>query len=118
MHARFYKFDVLNMLCYVPLADTVVRHGQESMQAHSLEKSHSSIASSDSEVQAISIAAVKYADLSVSRDANYQFSPAKMTALTGNTAVYMLYALRRIRLLTCNIVSELCSHLIATNLWH
>ena len=45
----------------------------------------------------IGIGAVKYADLSLNRESNYRFSYAKMLALNGNTAPYMLYAYARIK---------------------
>ncbi len=44
----------------------------------------------------IGIAAVKYADLSMTRDSNYKFSFDKMLSLNGNTAPYMLYVYARI----------------------
>ncbi|MBE9101480.1 arginine--tRNA ligase [Vacuolonema iberomarrocanum] len=50
-----------------------------------------------SDVQAIGISAIKYADLSQNRTSNYVFSYAKMLALQGNTAPYMLYAYVRIQ---------------------
>ncbi|MGW4738524.1 arginine--tRNA ligase [Nocardia xishanensis] len=43
------------------------------------------------------IGAVKYADLSTSRVKDYMFDPARMTACTGNTGVYLQYAHARIR---------------------
>ncbi|CEM40085.1 unnamed protein product [Vitrella brassicaformis CCMP3155] len=45
----------------------------------------------------IGLASVKYADLSMNRESNYQFSYSKMLSRTGNTAPYMLYALVRIK---------------------
>jgi len=45
----------------------------------------------------IGIGAVKYADLSMSREANYIFNWDKMLSLEGNTSVYMLYAYARIQ---------------------
>lgn len=45
----------------------------------------------------IGISAVKYADLSQNRTSNYIFSYDKMLALTGNTAVYLLYAYVRVQ---------------------
>uniref|UniRef100_A0A7S1TKW6 arginine--tRNA ligase n=1 Tax=Erythrolobus australicus TaxID=1077150 RepID=A0A7S1TKW6_9RHOD len=45
----------------------------------------------------VGIGAVKYADLKNNRVSNYRFSYAKMLALTGNTAPYMLYAYARIQ---------------------
>ncbi|KAJ1617617.1 Arginyl-tRNA synthetase [Pavlovales sp. CCMP2436] len=50
----------------------------------------------DALASSIGISAVKYADLSMNRNSNYRFSYAKMLALTGNTAPYMLYAYARI----------------------
>ncbi|WP_040837309.1 arginine--tRNA ligase [Nocardia brevicatena] len=43
------------------------------------------------------IGAVKYADLSTSRIKDYTFDPARMTALNGNTGVYLQYAHARTR---------------------
>nr|WP_285665421.1 arginine--tRNA ligase [Actinorhabdospora filicis] len=48
-------------------------------------------------VQAAGIGAVKYADLSTSRTRDYVFDVERMVALQGNTAVYMQYALARVR---------------------
>jgi len=45
----------------------------------------------------LGVGAVKYADLSLNRESNYRFSYAKMLALNGNTAPYMLYAYARIK---------------------
>jgi len=44
---------------------------------------------------AIGIGAVKYADLSISRESNYLFSWDKMLSFDGNTALYMQYAYAR-----------------------
>jgi arginyl-tRNA synthetase len=46
---------------------------------------------------AIGIGAVKYADLSISRQSNYLFSWDKMLSFDGNTALYMQYAYARIQ---------------------
>ncbi len=46
---------------------------------------------------AIGIGAVKYADLSISRESNYLFSWDKMLSFDGNTALYMQYAYARIQ---------------------
>ncbi|MGY2027395.1 arginine--tRNA ligase [Nocardia gipuzkoensis] len=51
----------------------------------------------DSIAEQSGIGAVKYADLSTSRVKDYAFDLARMTALTGNTAVYLQYAHARIR---------------------
>ncbi|MFE3187430.1 arginine--tRNA ligase [Nocardia sp. NPDC059240] len=48
------------------------------------------------------IGAVKYADLSTSRVKDYTFDPARMTAFTGNTGVYLQYAHARI----CSILRK------------
>jgi len=45
----------------------------------------------------VGIGAVKYADLSISRESNYIFSWDKMLSFEGNTALYMQYAYARIR---------------------
>ncbi|GAB2512886.1 arginine--tRNA ligase [Nocardia heshunensis] len=50
----------------------------------------------DSIAEQAGIGAVKYADLSSSRIKDYTFDPARMTAFTGNTAVYLQYAHARI----------------------
>jgi len=42
------------------------------------------------------IGAVKYADLSTSRIKDYTFDPGRMTALNGNTGVYLQYAHARV----------------------
>lgn len=46
---------------------------------------------------AVGMAAVKYADLSVSHDSEYVFDLDRMVATTGNTGPYMQYATARIR---------------------
>lgn len=45
----------------------------------------------------IGLGAIKYADLAPNRQSDYVFSWDKMLALTGNTAVYLLYAYTRIQ---------------------
>jgi arginyl-tRNA synthetase len=47
--------------------------------------------------EAVGIGAVKYADLSIDRKANYIFDWDKMLSFEGNTALYMQYAYARIR---------------------
>ena len=47
--------------------------------------------------RAIGIGAVKYADLSISRESNYLFSWDKMLSFDGNTSLYMQYAYARIQ---------------------
>ena len=46
--------------------------------------------------KAIGIGAVKYADLSISRESNYIFNWDKMLSFEGNTSLYMQYAYARI----------------------
>ena len=53
--------------------------------------------------RAVGIGSVKYADLSVSRTRDYEFSFDKMLSLKGNTAPYMMYAYARI----CGILRKL-----------
>ena len=50
----------------------------------------------ESVAKAIGIGAVKYADLSISRESNYIFSWDKMLSFEGNTSLYMQYAYARI----------------------
>jgi arginyl-tRNA synthetase len=47
--------------------------------------------------RAVGIGAVKYADLSSDREKDYVFDWDRMLAMDGNTAVYLQYALARIR---------------------
>jgi arginyl-tRNA synthetase len=51
----------------------------------------------EARARTLGLGAVKYADLSMHRESSYKFSFAKMLALSGNTAPYMLYAYVRIR---------------------
>jgi len=56
---------------------------------------------SDEELEAVAksigIGAVKYADLSISRESNYIFNLDKMISFEGNTSLYMQYAYARIQ---------------------
>jgi arginyl-tRNA synthetase len=45
----------------------------------------------------VGVGAVKYADLSVAHDSEYVFDLERMLSLTGNTAVYLQYAVARVR---------------------
>lgn len=92
----------------VRLADLLseaVRIAREDLLARQAERQAAAAASASEAPEqldvgalalAIGIAAVKYADLSLNRNSNYKFSYAKMLALSGNTAPYMLYAYARI----------------------
>ncbi len=51
----------------------------------------------ESVAKAIGIGAVKYADLSISRESNYIFNWDKMLSFEGNTSLYMQYAYARIQ---------------------
>ena len=51
----------------------------------------------NSVARAIGIGAVKYADLSISRESNYIFNWDKMLSFEGNTSLYMQYAYARIQ---------------------
>ncbi|OUE20722.1 Arginine--tRNA ligase [Clavibacter michiganensis] len=51
----------------------------------------------DEVARIIGVGAIKYADLSVSHDTEYVFDLERMTALQGNTAPYLQYAVARIR---------------------
>jgi arginyl-tRNA synthetase len=54
-------------------------------------------ATKDEIAQDVGIGAIKYADLSTSRDSAYVFDWEKMLALRGNTGPYLQYATARIR---------------------
>ena len=51
----------------------------------------------DAVAKSIGIGAVKYADLSISRESNYIFNLEKMISFEGNTSLYMQYAYARIQ---------------------
>jgi arginyl-tRNA synthetase len=51
----------------------------------------------DAVAKSIGIGAVKYADLSISRESNYIFNLEKMISFDGNTSLYMQYAYPRIQ---------------------
>jgi arginyl-tRNA synthetase len=54
----------------------------------------------------VGIGAVKYQDLLPNRQSDYVFNWDKMLALTGNTAVYLLYAYTRTRSLARNAAND------------
>ncbi|KAF0845450.1 arginine--tRNA ligase domain-containing protein [Nocardia caishijiensis] len=56
----------------------------------------------DTVAEQAGIGAVKYADLSTSRVKDYTFDPVRMTALNGNTGVYLQYAHARV----CSILRK------------
>ncbi len=51
----------------------------------------------DQVAKVIGIGAVKYADLSISRESNYIFNLEKMISFEGNTSLYLQYAYARIQ---------------------
>ena len=51
----------------------------------------------DAVAKSIGIGAVKYADLSISRESNYIFDLEKMISFEGNTSLYIQYAYARIQ---------------------
>mmetsp|Transcript_40456 Transcript_40456/g.126579 ORF Transcript_40456/g.126579 Transcript_40456/m.126579 type:complete len:649 (-) Transcript_40456:1127-3073(-) len=76
------------------LLDEAVVRAKEALAER---RSDDDVIDEDEVAQAIGIAAVKYADLSMNRESNYKFSYNKMLALQGNTAPYMMYAYARVR---------------------
>jgi arginyl-tRNA synthetase len=60
----------------------------------------------------IGIGAVKYADLSVSRESNYIFSWDKMLSFDGNTALYIQYAYARIQSIISRFGDEISGDII------
>jgi len=77
----------------VELLDEAVVRAKETIKERDV---HSNEAL-DAVAKAIGIGAVKYADLSISRESNYIFSWDKMLSFEGNTALYMQYAYARIQ---------------------
>ncbi|CAA6810910.1 MAG: Arginyl-tRNA synthetase (EC [uncultured Sulfurovum sp.] len=62
--------------------------------------------------KAIGIGAVKYADLSISRESNYIFNWDKMLSFEGNTSLYMQYAYARIQSILRKHDGELIGEII------
>ena len=62
--------------------------------------------------KAIGIGAVKYADLSISRESNYIFNWDKMLSFEGNTALYMQYAYARIQSILRKYNGELSGKIV------
>lgn len=63
----------------------------------------------------IGIGAVKYADLSVSRESNYIFSWDKMLSFDGNTALYIQYAYARIQSIISRFGREISGDIIISS---
>ena len=66
----------------------------------------------DAVAKAIGIGAVKYADLSISRESNYIFNWDKMLSFEGNTSLYMQYAYARIQSILRKYDAELKGDII------
>jgi arginyl-tRNA synthetase len=77
----------------VDLLDEAVIKAKETIR----DKEDYSEEALEAKAKIIGIGAVKYADLSMSRESNYIFNWDKMLSLEGNTSVYMLYAYARIQ---------------------
>ncbi len=80
----------------VKLIDLLDEAVMRAKAAITSKESHSE-AELDKIARAIGIGAVKYADLSINREANYVFDWDKMLSFEGNTSLYMQYAYARIR---------------------
>ncbi len=78
----------------IDLLDEAVIRAKETIKQRD---SYSDEKELDKVAKAIGIGAVKYADLSISRESNYLFSWDKMLSFDGNTALYMQYAYARIQ---------------------
>jgi len=79
------------------LEESIKRAREDILVRGTKERDQSDQLSVDQVAKIVGIGAVKYADLSMSRESNYRFSYSKMLALNGNTAPYMLYAYARIQ---------------------
>jgi arginyl-tRNA synthetase len=87
--------DLLSEAVVIARAELAERQAQRAAPAAAAAADEAAL-DLDALARSIGIAAVKYADLSMNRNSNYRFSYAKMLALSGNTAPYMLYAYARI----------------------
>lgn len=80
------------------LIDESVEHARADLESRLKEKGKSESEEWKQQTsEAIGIAAIKYADLSLNRITNYIFSYDKMLSLQGNTAPYMMYAYVRVQ---------------------
>ncbi|MCK5853701.1 MAG: arginine--tRNA ligase [Sulfurovaceae bacterium] len=77
----------------VELLDEAIIRAKETIRARDTHSQDELV----SVAKAIGIGAVKYADLSISRESNYIFSWDKMLSFEGNTSLYMQYAYARIQ---------------------
>jgi arginyl-tRNA synthetase len=79
------------------LLDEAVQRAETELRARLAEEGrHEDEAFIKEVATTVGLGAVKYADLATNRLTNYQFSFARMLALQGNTAPYLLYAVVRL----------------------
>ena len=69
----------------------------------------------DTVAKSIGIGAVKYADLSISRESNYIFNLEKMISFEGNTSLYMQYAYARIQSILRKHNAEVTGNIIVSD---
>ena len=69
----------------------------------------------ESVAKSIGIGAVKYADLSISRESNYIFNLEKMISFEGNTSLYMQYAYARIQSILRKHNAEVTGNIIVAD---
>ncbi|OVE82048.1 arginine--tRNA ligase [bacterium K02(2017)] len=78
------------------LIEEAKQRAAEMMDASEKGEQNMDAAERENIIQAVGLAAIKYADLSHSLASDYVFSWEKMLAMDGNTGPYMLYAYTRI----------------------
>jgi arginyl-tRNA synthetase len=80
------------------LLSEAVKRPQQDLEQRLIEEERKETTEFIREVsETVGLGAVKYADLSQNRNGNYIFSYAKMLALKGNTAPYLLYVYVRVK---------------------
>jgi arginyl-tRNA synthetase len=82
------------------LIDKAIEQAEAVIEANEATKpdSHKLAPADRAEVaKIVGISALKYADLSQNRTSDYEFSYAKMLAMTGNTATYIQYSYARVQ---------------------
>jgi arginyl-tRNA synthetase len=95
----------------IDLLDEAVERAKEAIKDKS-EYSEEEIARI---ARIIGIGAVKYADLSINREANYIFDWDKMLSFEGNTSLYMQYAYARIQSIFRKYGGEIRGEIILTD---
>ena len=94
----------------IDLLDEAVERAKEAIK----EKSEFSEEEISRIARIIGIGAVKYADLSINREANYIFDWDKMLSFEGNTSLYMQYAYARIQSIFRKYDGEITGEIILT----